>query len=211
MKRIIILALTIVISSVSMISTAMIRKNNEEILFQQEHIDNVNRTIAERLSKTDCYEPGKTYRYINILFVGYLGDVWNKNQLYEDVPNNVYSIFFRGRGKTKYLVNIALICGEDGKLVAFVSEYGVVSCVSHYKESVFDSYQKIAYLSLEKGINKLFNFYPMSGSQYIGVDNKNNKYFINEKTNPITISISPLDEMTDEEWKNALCHEDESL
>ena len=104
--------------------------------------------------------------------------------------------------RTRYLFNIALICEEDGKLVAFVSEYGVVSCVSHYKESVFDDYQKLAYLSLEKGIYKLFNFYPMVGTRYIGIDSNDNKYLINEETNPIT--ITPFEEMTDEEWKDSV-------
>lgn len=208
MKRFFSLTLTIVISSVLMTSTAMIRKGTEEKLFQQEHIDNVNRTIAERFSKTDCYEPNKIYRYINILYVAYYGDILDRNQLYKDVPNNVYSVFYRGKGKTRYLDNIALVCDNDGKLVAFVSEYGVVSCVSHYKETVFDDRQKLAYSCLEKDIYKLFNFYPMSGSRYIGIDNNDKKYVvdnnykINEKTlNPIT--ITPLDEMTDEEWKNS--------
>lgn len=202
MKRIFLQTFTIVFYSVLVTSTSMIRKGNEEKLFQQEHIDNVNRTIAERFSKTDCYEPDKTYKYINILFVGYSGDVLDRNQLYKDVPKNVYSIFLIGKGKTRYLVNITLICEEDGKLVAFVSEYGVVSCVSHYKESVFDDYQKLAYLSLEKGIYKLFNFYPMVGTRYIGIDSNDNKYLINEETNPIT--ITPFEEMTDEEWKDSV-------
>lgn len=66
MKRIVTLFFSIVISSVLMESTAMIRKGNEERLFQEEHINNANRTIAKNFSKTDCYDPDKTYMYINI-------------------------------------------------------------------------------------------------------------------------------------------------
>lgn len=202
MKRIVTLFFSIVISSVLMESTAMIRKGNEERLFQQEHINNVNRTIAKNFSKTDCYNPNKTYMYINILFVGYLGDAFDKKQVYEDFPNNFYSIFLRGKRKTRYLFNIALICEEDGRLVAFVSEYGVMSCVSHYKESVFDNYQKLAYYLLEKEITILFNFFPMSGKRYLGIDNNGNKYLINEEIKPIT--ITPFKEISDEEWKSSL-------
>lgn len=211
MKRFSLFTLAIVISSVLMTSTAMIRirKGSEELLFQQEHIDNVNRTISERFSKTDCYEPNKKYRFINILYVAYYGDFLDRNQIYKDVPNNVYSSFLRGKGKTRYLFNIALVCDKDGKLVAYVSEYGIVSCVSHYKETVFDYRQKLAYSCLEKDIYKLFNFYPMSGSRYIGIDNNGNKYVIddnyklNEKTTN-SITITPLEEMTDEEWKESV-------
>lgn len=202
MKRIVILIFSIVISSLLMESTAMIRKRNEEILFQQDHIDNVNRTIAEKFSKTNCYDPNKNYRYINILYVGYIGNGFDKNQVYEDFPDNFYSIFIRGKGKTRYLFNIALVCEEDGKLVAFVSEYGGMSCVSQYKESVFYNYQKLAYLLLGKEITILFNFFPMSGHRYLGIDNNGNKYLINEEINPIT--ISPFEEITDEEWKNSV-------
>jgi len=208
MKRFSLFTIAIVISSLLMTSTAMKRKSNEELLFQQEHIDNVNRTIAERFSKTDCYEPNKVYRYINILYVAYYGDFLDINQIFKNVPNNVYSTFLIGKGKIRYLYNIALICDKDGKLVAFVSEYGVVSCVSDYKETVFEGYQKLAYHCLEKDIYKLFNFYPMFASRYIGIDNDDNKYLIDEDkvyeetTNPIT--ITPLEEITDEKWKESI-------
>ena len=85
----------------------------------------------------------------------------------------------------------------------------MVSCVSDYKESVFDDYQKLAYSCLEKDIYKLFNFFPMSGSRYIGIDNNDNKYVVddNYKINEKTLNsiiITPLDEMADEEWKNSV-------
>lgn len=202
MKRIVTLIVSIVISSVLMESTAMIRKGNEERLFQQEHIDNVNRTLAEKFIKTDCYDPSKAYEFINILYVSYLGDGFDKKQVYEDFPDNFYSLFLRGKGKTRYLFNIALICEEDGKLVAFVSEYGVMSCVSLYKESVFENYQRLAYFSLEKGITKLFNFFPMSGKRHLGIDHNGNIFLINEEINPII--ITPFEEITDEEWKDSV-------
>lgn len=200
MKRIITLTLLIIFSS--LFATAKNRRENKEVLFQQEHIDKVNKILVEKFSRTDCYETNKKYLFINILFVAYYErDFADKEQICKDIPQNVYSIFI-GKGRKRYLMNIALICEEDGKIVSFVSEYGRMMCVSQYNESIFDSYQKIAYLSLEKGINKLFNFFPMNGLQYIGVDNNNNKYLINEKTNPNAVTISSLDEMTNEEWKN---------
>lgn len=200
MKQNLTIFFIIVFLSVFTFSAAR-KRGNEEKPFQQEHIDDVNRTIAERFSKTDCFKPDKTYLYINIVWAGYLGDVWDRSQLYEDVPNNLYSIFFRGKGKTRYLVNNAFICEEDGKLVAYVSEYGVVSCVSHYKEFVFSDYQKLAYVLVEKGIFKLFQIFPLTMFQYIGIDNEGKKYYIHEN-NDITITL--LEDMSDEEWIDSL-------
>jgi hypothetical protein len=49
----------------------------------------------------------------------------------------------------------------------------------------------------------------MFGSRYIGIDNDDNKYLIGndfkiyeETTNPIT--ITPLEEITDEKWKESI-------
>lgn len=204
MKQNLTLYLIIVFLSLFTFSAAR-KRGNEEKLFQQEHIDDVNRTIAERFSKTDCFKPDKNYLYINILWTDYLGgDAWDRNKVIEDVPNNLYSVFFRGKGKTGYLVNNVFICEEDGKLVAYVSEYGVISCVSQYKEFVFSDYQRLAYLLVENGVNKLFHFFPLSFAQYIGIDNEGKKYYIYENYENEDITITPLEDMTDEEWTDCL-------
>ena len=199
MKRLFTQILLVVFTSVFSYAA----KIKEKIVLQND-IEKINGIIAERFSKTDCYEK-KEYLYINMLNVNYAGDCFDRQQICEDIPllRNVTSIFI-GKGKKKYLQNITLICDQKGNMVAYITEYGNVVCVSHYQKTVFDSFQRLAYMSLEKGIDKLFGLGPMSIHQYLGVDKNNTVYYINDREKTIT----PLDEMTDEEWKNALCHED---
>lgn len=164
--------------------------------FKQQDIDKLYKNISKWFEKTDCYEPDENYRFITVYYIYYTGDYMNKEQISQHFNEYAEPIYTRGR--KHLLMNETYICNKKGKFVAW-RDYSSGSCISGFKESAFEREQQIVNMCIEKEIKYLYYFTPMILGNYLGID-RNNRVFIYRDAGDKYL-LTPLKEVTNEEWK----------
>lgn len=172
------------------LSISFVRDNNGPI--KQSEIDKMNKKILRNFKKSDCYDPNRDYKIINVLYVSYSGDYFDRKTACERIEDYVKPIYRKRR-----LIDFqSFICCDNNRLVAHSENYHIY-CIPNLSGAFLDDQQLIDLL-MEKNIKRLYILFSMALGDYLGVD-YDGKLFLIKRDNG-KIESYPVEELDDEEW-----------